>query len=192
MNATESLDFTESSESTQIVNEDGYICDSLTGEVVGHVEVNERYVADTDQRVDWVLEGIQVQDAAIAALSLRLSAITANLTSMIKDHEQRRAWKLSRFSSDLQLFAAAQLEGKKTRTYKSPYGSLSFRTVPGSLKILDPEAALAWAESNAPEAVKVVKSVKVSEIDKAADLPECFEITEPRDAFYIKTGVGGK
>ena len=65
MNTTESLDFTESSKSTQIVNEDGYICDSLTGEVVGHVEVSERYVADTDQRVDWVLEGIQVQDGGI-------------------------------------------------------------------------------------------------------------------------------
>ena len=176
----------------EIVNDDGYICDALTGEVIGHVEVTERYVADTEQRVDWVLEGIQVQDAAIAALGLRLSAITANLTSMIKDHEQRRAWKLARFGSDLQVFAAQQLEGKKARTYKSPYGSLSFRTVAGSLKITDPEAALAWAEANAPEAVKTVKSVKVSEIDKAAELPGCFERTEPRDAFYIKTGAEGK
>lgn len=37
----------ETPQSTKVVNADGYICDSLTGEVLGHVDTKEQFVPDT-------------------------------------------------------------------------------------------------------------------------------------------------
>ena len=190
---------TETPSPAPVVTADGYICDPLTGEVFGHVDIKEHdapgaaqkepFIPDTMEKVKWVLRKIMAEDSAIAAAEMELQAISANIAAMKRVHEQKRNWQLAQFTLPLQVFAAEQLKGQKTRTLLTPYGTLSFRTIPGSLKIVDAPAALEWAEENAPNAVKTVKSVKISEITASDTLPQCFEMTERRDAFYIKTGM---
>ena len=171
------------------ISKDGFIVDTETGEVLGHAQAHERFVVDSSNAAEWVLERIQAADADVAACDARLKAISENIAAMRKEHEKRKDWLLMRFAAELEAFAAAELDGKKTRTFKTPFGSLSFRTAPGSVKVLDMEEAVKWAKMYEPEAVKVTETVLVSKVTHPNSLPDCFEVSGPADKFYIKTGV---
>ena len=171
------------------ISKDGFIVDTETGEVLGHAEAHERFTVDDAHAAEWVLERVQSADAEIAACDARFKAISENIAAMRKEHEKRKGWLLARFALELEAFASLELEGKKTRTFKTPYGSLSFRTVPGSVKVLDMEAAVKWAKMYEPDAVKVTESVLVSKVGPTNALPDCFEVSASSDKFYIKTGV---
>ena len=171
------------------ISKDGFVVDIETGEILGHAKAQGRFAVTDAASAEWVLERIQASDAEIAALDARAKAISENIAAMRKEHEKRRDWLLTRFTLELDLFAANELAGKKTRTFKTPFGTLSYRTTPGSIKVLDMDVAVKWAEMYEPDAVKVVKSVLVSNVGPANALPDCFEVTEPADKFYIKTGI---
>lgn len=171
------------------ISKDGFLIDAETGEVLGHAEAQGHFTVDSTSAAEWVLERIQAADADIAACDARLKAISDNLAAMRKEHEKRKEWLLGRFAAELETFAAAELNGKKTRTLKTPFGSLSFRTAPGSVKVLDMEAAVKWAKMYEPDAVKVTESVLVSKVGPVNALPDCFEVSGSADKFYIKTGV---
>ena len=173
------------------INKDGYFVNPETGEVVGHVEASDRFTVTDIKSAEWVLAKIQIEEAEAAALETRLRAIAENIGAMKRQHERQREWLLGMYTADLKAFAEAELVGKKTRTLPTPYGSLSFRASVGSVKITDAEAALAWAEENAPDNIKTTRTVLVTGLkDRADELPaDAFEYSPAADKFYIKTGL---
>lgn len=84
------------------ISHDGYLIDTGTGEVLGLVGIEERFVADDAAKVECVLEKMQTVDADIAALEIRKAAITANLDYEIKKAKNRREYLNERFGPDLE------------------------------------------------------------------------------------------
>lgn len=83
------------------------------------------------------------------------------------------------------------MEGSKTKTYTTPFGKLSFRTVPGKWNVIDEAKAIGWAKREHPGAVRVKESLLISEL-KGVELPQfAFEEVPAREAFKIDTGVKG-
>lgn len=178
---------------------DGLIIDIESGEVVGQ-ERPEFRVTD-EASAEWVLEKIMNAEADAARDRLKLKAVVERLEASIKASEKRAEWFRSRYGSELEEFARERLQDSKTKTLKLTWGSISFRTVKGGLRVADPEAALTWAKQYAPEAVKVTEAFQITKLgdDWRTTLttvtpPEQlaergFAIAEDSEVVSIKTGV---
>ena len=181
---------------------DNFIVDEETGEIVGHVEMEEQWIPDTEERVDFVLELMTDLDAEAIALQSKLRALSDNMGRMIMAYSRRRKWLEHKFGPSLEKFAELQLaddlaKPKGKRSVNRPYGSLAFtvpteNAAPRVTAVEGQEAkALAWAERFLPAAVKVEKSLLMTPLKVGINqLPlDCFEIKWPTRSFAIKTGV---
>jgi hypothetical protein len=182
---------TETITTDTITTHDGYIVDPETGEVLGHTEASERFAVTDIESAEWVLSKMQEAQADVLAQRCRLDAIQSQMQAMIEDKARRCSYLEARFGHELEAFAARELEGGKSKTLKTPFGSLSFRTVPGSIRVVNVELAVVWAETFEPKAVKVSKSVLVSGLKgMESGLPSAaFEVVPPNERFRIETGV---
>jgi hypothetical protein len=75
----------------------------------------------------------------------------------------------------------------------TPFGSVSFRTVRGGLKVVDASLALDYAQLNGfTNAIKVTESFQISKLDPAqrelleSKVPDGFEYSPDREAMSIK------
>ena len=177
---------------------DGLIINLETGEVIGQ-EQPEFRVTD-EASAEWVLERIMNAEADAARDRLKLKAVAERLEAAIKASEKRAEWFRGRYGSELEEFARVRLEGAKTKTLKLTWGSISFRSVKGGLRVSDPEAALKWAKQYAPESVKVSESFQITKlpdkwredllVSSPEDLAERgFAVAADSEAVSIKTGV---
>lgn len=183
----------------ELITLDGVTYDMETGEVV---EEKEPFIPDTQDKVEWLLERMQKMDADLAALAARRTAVLENIESMRKEVSNRRAGLEYAYRPALEKFARAALEsaGGKSKTWKCPFAKISFRATKGTNKIVDMEAAVAWATAhNAQEIVKVVSSVNVTDLityldgcpDKEREEGRAIllESSPPGESVTIKTGV---
>lgn len=174
-----------------------YLVDPDTGEVLGLVN-KPKFEVNDQSSAEWVLEKMQTEDAEILALQARLKALTENLTTMLKSHQQKRAWLEMRFGPELARYAKDNLpKGKKTWT--CPYGKVSFTSTPEKLKVRDKNIALKWAHDECQEAIKVIEDLVISSIP--AETVEAllsapmtadtfgFAIVPAGERVSIKTGV---
>lgn len=177
---------------------DGLIIDIESGEIVGQ-ERPEFRVTD-EASAEWVLEKIMNAEADAARDKIKLKAVVERLEAAIKASEKRAEWFRNRYVGELEEFARERLEGAKTKTLKLTWGSISFRTVKGGLRVADPEAALEWAKQYAPESVKVSESFQITKlpdnwredllVSSPEDLAERgFAVAADSEAVSIKTGV---
>lgn len=152
---------------------DGFTCDAETGEILGHADIKEQFIPRTPEEVEWVLSKIGKAESALAAVDghpdvIWAKAILANAEAQRREQAKKLDWLHKRFEADLHQFAAKVLEGQKSRTYKTPVGSISLRTVKGGLRVADPEAAVHWAKGYCPTAVKVIETFQISLLDEVA------------------------
>lgn len=195
-------------ESLLTITPEGWIIDP-EGVIVGKQDIHPQWRPETLEDAEWVLNWMQQADSEIAAAKMRLQAVTEQLGAMLREREGRRQWLDRRFGPDLEQVAKGMLDGKKIRSVKTAYGTLSFRTVPARVTIregvdtkligamsdgvISLPALLDWARANCPEAVKMSAEFQISKLPKdltIADLPEeMFTMTEETDAFKIDTGI---
>lgn len=164
---------------------DGYLVDPETGEVHGHVEATERFMIDDDNKLEWALGKGMDLDAEIYALEMKRTAINEQIDRMQAQIEAKKSWWAARFMADIRRYAWDKLEGSKKRSLDTVFGRLSFRARAASIKIIDKEAALAWAKTNWPQAVKTVttETVLVTPL-KGLRLPaDAFDVTEASSSF---------
>lgn len=179
---------------------DGLIIDLDSGEVLG--VVTEGFRVTDEASADWVLERIASAEADALRDRALLASVAERLEAKIKASERRAEWLRSRFGPELEEFARAGLEGSKSKTLKLTWGSLSFRSKPAALKIVDQEKAVKWAEMFDHEAVKVEKRVLVTKMHP--DWADALQVAPPEElekrgfafepesqAFTIKSGVKG-
>lgn len=174
---------------TIVVN--GYLIDAETGEVLDIVEApRPQFHVEDLASAEWVLEKMHEAEGRVAGLTARLAAITDQIGAMIREENRRSEWLQHRFGAELEAFAGRELQGQKSRSLKTPFGTLSFRSTPGSIRPLDKQGALAWAKEHAPDAVVTREDLVVTPLKDRTDLPPIlFEVTPAGDRFYIKTGV---
>ena len=141
------------------VDEDGCVFNPETGEVyslddAAGLEVTgdlqslaNPYAVDTRADAENALERRAILESQIAALKLRLAALTEGITAQIRQKERRLAWWDYRWSFNLINFARRQLSGK-SKTAQFDHGKVSFKDVPATVEIVDEQAAIDWISDN--------------------------------------------
>lgn len=190
---------------------DGLWVDVDTGEVVALERMPDFQVVD-DESAEWVLKKLMNAEADLASIEAREAAVMENFRLMKAQAQRRIDGIKHRFGSDLEHYAMTALDGQKTKTLRLAYGSLSFRTVKGGLRVAEgAEAkrfALAWAKRMGYDNAVVTKEeFQISKLEKDqserfAHLVElgmtdpdiggvrlAFEIKPEADVFTIKTGI---
>ena len=194
--------------------EDGdYWADTRYGDFVAFV-VPEGFQVRTLDDFNWVMRRMLAVESQIMAVEqsadvIAAKAIVKNAAAMRDRLYKRYASLENFFGPDLGEFARQQLEGKKERTFYSPFGSVGLRKKAGGLKILDKDVALSVAKMEYPDAVKVTEEFQISKLTAAqkqeaidglsgslwaeSDLMrKAFAVEPPSETVTIKTGVVGK
>jgi len=119
---------------------------------------NESFVVDSDSKANWALRKIAEHQANIA----NIRAFVASEIERLEDYENAMTdpeqSNIDWLEQLLRPYAAKQLEGQKTKTYKLPCGKCSFKKDTVTIT-RDENALLAFCKANAPDYVKVKESV---------------------------------
>ena len=101
----------------------------------------ERFVLDSEEKVNWLL-------CKLANLEAERNRVKAQSEKMLTMLDSEINGLRFRFEDDLRAFTAERLaqSGGRRKSVHLLQGTLSFRTVPASLKIADPQAALDYAK----------------------------------------------
>lgn len=147
---------------------DGYVIDPETGEVIG-LATPPAFIINNPQGLDWAMEMMLKEAAAIheidnTAIVVQARAILENAAKMKADRAKRLAWLHVRFDNEIGNYVKPLLEGQKTKTYKTLYGSVSFRSVKGGLRVGDVDKALEWASANCPQAIQTKAEFRISNV----------------------------
>lgn len=175
---------------------DHQVVDADTGEVLGAVV--EAGVIASQNALESVLDVLGQQEAKVKAEELRLQAIIENAKRTLARKQSYLGYLRSIYNAPIEAYAKAQLEGKKTKSIATPFGTVAFRTQKGGLKVTDPSLALEFAqEVGFRNAIKLTATFQISKLDPAqrelieAKLPDGFELTPDTETMSIKTGVEG-
>lgn len=159
---------------------------------------DQPFIPQTEQEVEWVLGKMSTAEALLLSIQtrpevLQAKAVLANAAKMEKEAARKLDWLHARFDPDLGEFARKQLEGKKTKTWKSVLGSIALRIQKGKVKVENPELALEWAKAFDPEAIKTTEEFQISRATKLEEdnLPVGFIKTADEEKVTVKTGVAG-
>ena len=170
---------------------DNLVVDADSGEVLGNA-ITEG-VIDSHSSLEAVLEKIGEVEARLAAQQLRHQAILENCRKLEVKTASYLAYLKGIYNAPIEAYAKTRLEGQKSKTLTTPYGSVSFRTVKGGLKVSDKGLALATAyKLGMVEAIKVTEEFQISKLTDeqrdaiATTLPEGFEMVPDKETMSIK------
>lgn len=168
-----------------------WLVDPETGEITGRLDMAKDFHVTDMASAEWVLENLQEAEFETAKLQAMKDERIAAMNAMINTAQKRTDWLLWRFKDELEDFTRKQLEGRKEKHLKTPFGRLEFSNRERrKVVVIDIARAVLWCTRNAKEAVKTVKTILVSELKDRTDLPKnVFEIVEPKEKFEIKTGA---
>lgn len=161
-----------------------YTTDALTGEVLSCDK--PKFAVDSAGAAEWVMQQLFDTECELAAAIERERALVENVRRLKSRIESRKAALLWRFEPELKNYAASVLANSRERSIVTPFGSFGYQTSREKREIVDEDAAIAFAEANAPEAVKVVKKVLVSKLPPGA---EGVKVVPPEDKFFVRSGV---
>lgn len=146
--------------------------DPETGEIIDGKKLFE---IDSDEKAEWYLRKRLDMESHLKALCIKKQAIIDNIDSECKQIQNKLDSFNNMFENSLAEFARKQIEGSKSKTYKTPYGKVIFRKIPASVSVEDKDKAVEWASENAPDTVKVVTTVSFSIKDFKANHPDRYE-----------------
>ena len=186
-----------------------YILNAETGEVYGFAKRPEFQEITSDENAYWALDKIQKAEADMAAAILRTRAVLENCRRMEAAQRNIVNWLRTVYEGQLTEWAKPKLTGK-TKSVKTPFGTVGFRASGGGLKVLDATAAERWASEFDPDAVKVERTFLITKAaaetkeyitrvlsgettpdeQEAADgIRAAFVIKEAENKGYVDTGV---
>jgi len=176
---------------------DGELWDDETGNYLGPKSSWIEGDIDSEEKALVFMRRHLELQSKLEARKIELRVVQSQIERLLKDEEKRLEWWRSRYGEQMAAFARARLT--KTKTWHSPFGSVSFRANPAKVSILDEAKAIEWAEASCPMAVKVKRSLLVSQVPdsvKAQMLADPdgaeeigFGVVPAEETFTIKTGV---
>lgn len=176
-----------------LIVHNGWMCDADTGEALYLVGVQESFVPNTEEGVNWVMEKFTDTDGEILAEEAKLESFIARKRKVITALKNRRKWLEIRFGADLQKYAedqfAAMERSKKPSSLRTDFGTLKFTATRGTITVKEEAAAILWARENAPWAVRTQEKISITELKGHESLlpDSLFQVTEPGRNFSIKT-----
>jgi hypothetical protein len=171
---------------------DNLVVDTETGEVLGNA-ISDAGEISSQTALEAILEKIADVEGRLAAQQLRHQAILENCRKLEVRTASYLAYLKAQYEPHIEAYAKTRLEGQKSKTLTTPFGSVSFRTVRGGLKVVDPSLALDYAQLNGfTNAIKVTESFQISKLDPAqrelleSKVPDGFEYALDRETMSIK------
>lgn len=155
----------------------------IVKEALGEKEFQQKWVPQTLDDVNFLMERVALLESEIQAISHRKQALVSNLDHMMADIQRTIRSIFWLYGHHIRRIAEQSLAGKKTRTLKLDWGILSFRRLAGRrIPLMEPDQLVEWAEKESPEIVRVKRWVNTS------DLPDSMVRVEGAgDAFYVST-----
>lgn len=173
------------------VDDDGWVYDPNTGEVLGHAELLERFTVDSDDAADWVLKLRSQLEGEILGIEAQLKAVSEMLLAVRNAKYRRLSWWEWRFAADLIKFARTKIAGTKAKTAWFTWGKVQFRKTAGTNEIVDPAAAVEWMRTWNPKGIKVTESVGIKKVLETIELIAQTTGEEPERPGWLKsTGEG--
>lgn len=104
------------------------------------IEVKQEFHIDSDKAAEWLLR-------ELANIEAEKNRISAQANAMIADLESSRKRLMQLYEQELTNYVQKRLEtaGGKSKTVKFLQGTCQFRTVPGGLRLTNPDAAFKQA-----------------------------------------------
>ncbi|MCK9569981.1 host-nuclease inhibitor Gam family protein, partial [Candidatus Pacearchaeota archaeon] len=94
-------------------------------------------------------------------------------------------------SAKLEPWIKTAIEGRKKRSIDLPFGRAGFKATPGRMEYKDAVAVVAYAEARTPSIVEIKKSVPKAAMKKlieaTGEVPDCVELIDGEDKFYVET-----
>ena len=171
---------------------DNLVVDTETGEVLGNA-ISDAGEISSQTALEAILEKLADVEGRLTAQQLRHQAILENCRKLEVRTASYLAYLKAQYEPHIEAYAKTRLEGAKSKTLTTPFGSVSFRTVRGGLKVVDPSLALDYAQLNGfTNAIKVTESFQISKLDPAqrelleSKVPDGFEYALDRETMSIK------
>lgn len=152
------------------------------------------FVVDTAAKADWAIGRILSLEARMARRAELAIELHNRIDAWLSKAQAPDTDSVAYITGLLRPYVEAELANQhRSRTLSLPSGSASLRRLPDWLEITDREAALAWCEAHAPEAVVVKKDLSKTELKKLV-----FKQSEPvpgvdaslgTDQLYIKASA---
>jgi hypothetical protein len=170
--------------------------DDETGEYAGPADSTLPDVLETEEHLIVWMRRLMLAESAVAARKKELAAVIANCEALVSKAQARVDWLMHKHSTQATAIAESLYPRKsdgtyRSKTYQSPWGKVSSRTIKGGLAISDPAKALEWCMDNAPQAIKVSESVLVSKLpewnSETMEIPNGFEYRHPRESVTFTT-----
>lgn len=157
---------------------DGELWDDETGEFAGPVDATLPVdgLRNESDLLAYMRRLLRYESDVVAAQA-ELDAIIANAQTLLKRRQAKVEWLKRRYETDATLIAERLLPRKadgsyRLKTYTCPFGEVKFTSRADAIEVESPEYAIAWAEQNVPDAVKVEKKVLVSKLPSSDWLQE--------------------
>ena len=177
--------------------------DEETGEYAG--SANPGWLPSVLETEDDVLNYMHLlldAETRLSAETQKYKSVLENVERMVKRHKSKVAYMRTMYEKQAGKVVESLLprdkEGKlRTKTYRSPWGSISLRETKPSVKVAQTGLAVQFAKLECPNAVKVTESVLVSMIpegvkgrlldDPALAEAMGFSVSEGGDSVTVKT-----
>ena len=130
------------------------------------------FVIDNDKKADWAVEKIKDERAELDRLRKIALDRIAELNQRVKELQERTDRRTGNLEALLVEYFQTVTPSKVTKT-QTQYALLSGKLVMKHQQpefVRDEAALLAWAETTAPELVKVKKEVNWADLKKQADV----------------------
>jgi hypothetical protein len=169
---------------------DNFVVDQ-DGVILGEV-VTEGAIA-SQEALEVVLERMADVESQLVALKTKHEAIIENCRKLEVKKASYLAYLRGVYSNPIEAYVKSRLEGQKSKTLTTPYGSVSFRTVKGGLRVANNDLAASYAfNTGLSHAVKLTFNFQISKLTDeqrdaiATTLPEGFEMVPDRESMSIK------
>lgn len=169
--------------------------DTETGEIVN--VSSPEFRVDSQETLEWYLQK-RLEAEAEESKFIKLAETLSENTLALAKRQRNRISMLDRlYLADARQFTLSVLEGKRTRTLSTPFGSCAFRRLPARVQVKEhfEEEAIAYLEENVPSLVRVktMKSIDKRLLPQYTEgLPEDFFTFLPEeDSFTVKGLKGG-
>lgn len=140
-------------------------------------ESREHWKPENDNQANWCLEKISEAKMEIMDARAFYEAKKKQLDQWLENTIAPYNRDCEHFEALLAGYAEEALTGKKKRTISLPGGKFGFRKVPAKID-RDETALLAFAETSAPEYVKIKKSVDWAGLKKTCKTDGYHMVTE--------------
>jgi hypothetical protein len=158
------------------------LCDAISDEGINNMMALEA-----------VLERIGKAEAVLAGKKAHHDSIRANMAKLEQREQAKVQYLRDLYEQHVERFAKDWLKNSKSKTLTTPYGSISFRTTAGGVKVSDKSLALATAHKFGwVECIKTTEEFQISKVSAdqrqllLENVPEGFEIVPDREVMSIK------